>query len=171
MKLDGDYYNKIVSLSGAVELLENFTDHKLAAYKSKRNYDYGSYEKNFVSALSPALSRRIITEEEIIKHVSSQFSFGKIEKFVDEKSPAKTKPVPDRFAPCDPSEKTVVLLNWALPRFEFIRFTPLRFTPRKSTPCPNPPPTVEKSIPLKSALVPVRFAPCTPSEKIVSALN
>ena len=84
MKLDGDYYNKIVSLSGAVELLENFTDHKLAAYKSKRNYDYGSYEKNFVSALSPALSRRIITEQEIIKHVSSQFSFGKIEKFVDE---------------------------------------------------------------------------------------
>ena len=84
MKLDGDYYNKIVSLSGAIELLENFTDHKLAAYKSKRNYDYGSYEKNFVSALSPALSRRIITEKEIIKHVSSQFSFGKIEKFVDE---------------------------------------------------------------------------------------
>ena len=84
MKLDSHYFSSIISRNGSKELLENFTDHKLANYKSKRNFDYGSYEKNFVSALSPALSRRIITEKEIIKHVSSQFSFGQIEKFVDE---------------------------------------------------------------------------------------
>ena len=84
MKLDSDYFSNIISRLGAKELLGNFSDHKLANYKSKRNFDYGSYEKNFVSALSPALSRRIITEKEIIKHVSSQFSFGQIEKFVDE---------------------------------------------------------------------------------------
>ncbi|MEL0174207.1 MAG: FAD-binding domain-containing protein, partial [bacterium] len=84
MKLDSHYFSSIISRNGSKELLENFTDHKLANYKSKRNFDYGSYEKNFVSALSPALSRRIITEKEVIKHVSSQFSFGQIEKFVDE---------------------------------------------------------------------------------------
>ena len=84
MKLDNDYFSNIVSRNGAKKLLDNFTNYKLAYYKSKRNFDYGSYEKNFVSALSPAISRRIITEQEIIKRVSSQFSFGQIEKFVDE---------------------------------------------------------------------------------------
>ena len=84
MKLDSHYFSSIISRNGSKELLENFSDHKLANYKSKRNFDYGSYKKNFVSALSPAFSRRIITEKEVIKHVSSQFSFGQIEKFVDE---------------------------------------------------------------------------------------
>ena len=84
MKLGSDYFSSIISQHGVKELLENFTDQKLANYKNKRNFDYGSYEKNYVSALSPAVSRRIITEKEIIKHVSSQFSFGQIEKFVDE---------------------------------------------------------------------------------------
>ena len=70
MKLESDYFSRITSRHGAKELLENFTDHKLANYKSKRNFDYGSYKKNFVSALSPALSRRIITEKEVLKHVS-----------------------------------------------------------------------------------------------------
>ena len=56
MKLGSDYFSSIISQHGVKELLENFTDQKLANYKNIRNFDYGSYEKNYVSALSPAVS-------------------------------------------------------------------------------------------------------------------
>ena len=79
--------------------------------------------------------------------------------------------VPERLAPNVPSEKIVWALNCAPWRFEFERLTPERLTLRKSTPWPNPPPTVEKSILERFALVPERLTPLNPSEKMVWALN
>ena len=49
-----------------------------------RNYDFGKLENNFVSGLSPAISRRIITEEVFLKTILSSFSFNKVEKLIQE---------------------------------------------------------------------------------------
>ena len=84
MKFESKYYDDIVSYKGSHFLLDNFISDKLSFYKSKRNFDFGSYKKNYVSALSPALSRRILTEKKIITRVSNQFSYAKVEKYVDE---------------------------------------------------------------------------------------
>ena len=84
MKFDSKYFGDIISYNGSLSLLDTFINDKLSFYKSKRNFDFGSYKKNYVSALSPALSRRILTEKKIIARVSNQFSYGQVEKYVDE---------------------------------------------------------------------------------------
>ena len=84
MKFESKYFGDIISYNGSLSLLDTFINDKLSFYKSKRNFDFGSYKKNYVSALSPALSRRILTEKKIIARVSNQFSYGQVEKYVDE---------------------------------------------------------------------------------------
>ena len=84
MKFEQKYFGDIIDHNGSISLLDEFIKNKLLYYKSKRNFDFGSYKKNFVSALSPALSRRILTEKKIISRVSDQFSYGQVEKFIDE---------------------------------------------------------------------------------------
>jgi len=84
MKLHQNYYDNITSRSGTKIILNDFIAKKLPNYRIKRNFDYGSYDKNFVSGLSPAISRRIITEEMIVSEVSQFFSYGNVEKFIDE---------------------------------------------------------------------------------------
>ena len=84
MKFESSYFDDIVNHNGSLFLLDKFISDKLLHYKSKRNFDLGSYKKNYVSSLSPALSRRILTEKKIISRVSNQFSYGQVEKFVDE---------------------------------------------------------------------------------------
>ena len=64
--------------------LREFVESKLGQYKSKRNYDFGELDKNYVSGLSPAISRRIITEIEIIQEVKKQFHYKDVEKYIDE---------------------------------------------------------------------------------------
>ena len=76
MKFERKYFSDIINHNGSVSLLDKFIKNKLSYYRSKRNFDFGSYKKNYVSALSPALSRRILTERKIIARVSNQFSYG-----------------------------------------------------------------------------------------------
>ena len=76
--------NKLYSYQNSKVRLKEFVKSKLYQYKSKRNYDFGELDKNFVSGLSPAISRRIITEFEIIQEVKKQFNYKDVEKYIDE---------------------------------------------------------------------------------------
>ncbi len=76
--------NKLYSYQNSKIRLREFVNSKLYQYKSKRNYDFGELDKNFVSGLSPAISRRIITEIEIIQEVRRQFNYKEVEKYIDE---------------------------------------------------------------------------------------
>ena len=84
MNLNEKYYESIIDHHGSKLLLEKFVNEKLPSYRSKRNFDFGTYEENFVSGLSPAIGRRILIEKDIIKRISNQFSYGHVEKFIDE---------------------------------------------------------------------------------------
>ena len=53
----------------SVHELDMFIQHKLENYASYRNYDFGSKDNNYVSTLSPAITRGIITEEFIVNRV------------------------------------------------------------------------------------------------------
>ena len=76
--------NKLYTHQNSKIRLREFVKNKLYQYKSKRNYDYGGLDKNFVSGLSPAISRRIITEIEIIQEVIKEFNYREVEKYIDE---------------------------------------------------------------------------------------
>ena len=76
--------NKLYTHQNSKFRLREFVKNKLYQYKSKRNYDFGGLDKNFVSGLSPAISRRIITEIEIIQEVIKQFNYKEVEKYIDE---------------------------------------------------------------------------------------
>tara|TARA_E500000178_G_scaffold238278_1_gene234777 strand:- start:903 stop:2087 length:1185 start_codon:yes stop_codon:yes gene_type:complete len=76
--------NKLYSYQNSKIRLKEFVKGKLCQYKSKRNYDFGELDKNFVSGLSPAISRRIITELEIIQQVKKQSNYNDVEKYIDE---------------------------------------------------------------------------------------
>ena len=84
MEFHQRYYDNITSYSGSKIILNEFITQKLTDYKKERNFDYGSFQKNFVSGLSPAISRRIITEEMIVNMISASFSYSNVEKFIDE---------------------------------------------------------------------------------------
>ena len=64
--------------------LAEFVPYAGIAYTRSRNTDFGPTNRSNVSALSPWLSRRIITEEEVVKAVLKQHSFGAAEKFIQE---------------------------------------------------------------------------------------
>ena len=49
-----------------------------------RNFDLGSLEKNFVSGLSPAITRRIIPEDYVVQRHLKSFSFNSVEKYIQE---------------------------------------------------------------------------------------
>ena len=84
MEFHQRYYDNITSHSGSKIILNEFIAQKLTDYKKERNFDYGSFQKNFVSGLSPAISRRIITEEMIVNMISASFLYNNVEKFIDE---------------------------------------------------------------------------------------
>ena len=79
-----NYLKKITSFEGTLSLLDDFIADKLRFYKGYRNQDLGDPSKNYVSGLSPAISRRIITEYEIVRQISKSFQYGSVDKFVDE---------------------------------------------------------------------------------------
>ena len=72
------------SRAKAQELLTDFSDKKLPLYAKMRNYDFENKTKNFVSYLSPMISRKILTEQEILKYVLKRYSSKNIGKFIDE---------------------------------------------------------------------------------------
>jgi deoxyribodipyrimidine photo-lyase len=64
--------------------LEEFLPFAGRAYASGRNVDRGPDDRSNVSALSPWIRRRLITEEEVIAAVLARHSFSAAEKFVQE---------------------------------------------------------------------------------------
>ena len=84
MRFDDEYYAKIISRSGSFQLLDDFIKNKLKYYSQKRNFDFGISSKNYVSGLSPAVTRRTILIEEIISETSKYFQYRQVEKFIDE---------------------------------------------------------------------------------------
>ena len=68
----------------AQEMLSFFSNEKLPQYAKMRNYDFDDKGKNFVSYLSPLISRKIISEEYVLKYVLKKYNFKKIEKFINE---------------------------------------------------------------------------------------
>ena len=67
-----------------IDRINKFILTKLIYYQSKRNYDFGNVDLNYVSYISPYLRHRVITEEFIIQKALSKYSFNKIEKFLQE---------------------------------------------------------------------------------------
>ncbi len=64
--------------------LTAFVPHAGRDYASGRNVDRGPLDRSNVSALSPYIRRRMITEEEVVRAVLRQHSFAAAEKFVQE---------------------------------------------------------------------------------------
>ena len=72
------------SFKEASKKLDYFIKEKVRSYAKMRNFDFGSPENNFVSGLSPAISRRILTEKYVVKKVLEFFPFYDVEKFIQE---------------------------------------------------------------------------------------
>ena len=68
----------------ALARLATFVPHAGRDYASGRNIDRGPLDRSNVSALSPYIRRRMITEEEVVRAVLKQHSFAAAEKFVQE---------------------------------------------------------------------------------------
>jgi len=64
--------------------LADFAPYAGKAYASKRNYDLGSANRSNISALSPWVRHRLISEEEILQETLKQHSFRTAEKFIQE---------------------------------------------------------------------------------------
>jgi deoxyribodipyrimidine photo-lyase len=64
--------------------LHEFLPSAGRAYAANRNVDRGPDDRSNVSALSPWIRRRLITEEEVIAAVLKRHSFSAAEKFVQE---------------------------------------------------------------------------------------
>ena len=68
----------------ALARLAAFVPHAGRDYASRRNVDRGPLDRSNVSALSPYIRRRMITEEEVVRAVLRRHSFAAAEKFVQE---------------------------------------------------------------------------------------
>jgi hypothetical protein len=64
--------------------LATFLPRAGRAYVRERNFDLGPTDRTNVSALSPWIRRRLITEEEVITAVLARHSFPAAEKFIQE---------------------------------------------------------------------------------------
>jgi deoxyribodipyrimidine photo-lyase len=64
--------------------LAAFLPHAGLVYARSRNTDLGPQDRSNVSALSPWLSRRLITEQEVVASVLNMHGFIKAEKFIQE---------------------------------------------------------------------------------------
>ncbi|MFY0623416.1 MAG: DNA photolyase [Pelagimonas sp.] len=67
-----------------LERLDKFASRTGAHYASQRNYDYGPNHRNSVSALSPWIRHRLITEEEVLTHTLARHSPAAAMKFIQE---------------------------------------------------------------------------------------
>ena len=77
-------FTNLFSYDNASNQLEDFIKNKASKYAKMRNFDLGSVEKNFVSGLSPAITRKIISEDYIVHKVLKSFSFNSVEKYIQE---------------------------------------------------------------------------------------
>ena len=72
------------SRSQALEQMQSFVENHLGLYARDRNFDFGPEKRSNTSCLSPYVTHGILSENEIIKLSLKQYSFTKIEKFVQE---------------------------------------------------------------------------------------
>lgn len=72
------------SRSKALEQLQSFVENHLGLYARDRNFDFGPEKRTNTSCLSPYVTHGILSENEIIKQSLKQYSFSKIEKFIQE---------------------------------------------------------------------------------------
>lgn len=70
--------------AAALERLAEFLPHAAGDYARLRNVDRGPDDRSTVSALSPWIRRRILTEEEVIAAVLRRHGFARAEKFIQE---------------------------------------------------------------------------------------
>jgi len=64
--------------------LQQFASRTGRHYAGTRNYDYGALRRSNVSALSPWVRHRLVTEEDILSRVLAAHSLGAADKFVQE---------------------------------------------------------------------------------------
>ena len=74
------------SRAAGLERLEAFAPKAGRAYARGRNVDVGEWDRQAVSGLSPYLSRRLITEEEVIGKVLEHHTLSAAEKYIQEVS-------------------------------------------------------------------------------------
>jgi deoxyribodipyrimidine photo-lyase len=67
-----------------LERLEKFASRTGTHYATQRNYDYGVMNRSSVSALSPWIRHRLITEEEVLKQTLARHSPSAAMKFIQE---------------------------------------------------------------------------------------
>jgi len=68
----------------ARERLSGFVPKADRSYATGRNFDRGKVEKQSVSCLSPYISRRMLTEEEVVTSVLERHELGQVEKYIQE---------------------------------------------------------------------------------------
>ena len=61
-----------------------FTENIVQQYAQQRNFDFQNKEKNCVSGLSAAITRRVIAEWDVARHVLNFHPYIKVEKFIQE---------------------------------------------------------------------------------------
>jgi len=76
--------NVLCSRSQALKKLAEFVPKAGSLYAEQRNFDYGPTGVWSTSRLSPAIARRILSEEEVIAQVLAQHSFEQSQKFIQE---------------------------------------------------------------------------------------
>ncbi|MEM1376354.1 MAG: FAD-binding domain-containing protein [Pseudomonadota bacterium] len=70
--------------AASLERLEAFVPFAGSTYRNERNIDYGPDRRTNVSALSPWVRHRLVTEEEICARVLQDFALSSTEKFIQE---------------------------------------------------------------------------------------
>jgi len=76
--------NFLPNREAGIERLRVFAPYAGRAYAAKRNYDLGPDNRSNISALSPWLRHRMISEEEVLKETLQHHSFNASEKFLQE---------------------------------------------------------------------------------------
>ena len=70
--------------NAGLERLERFASRTGSHYASQRNYDYGALHRSSVSALSPWIRHRLITEQEVLIKTLARHSPNAAMKFIQE---------------------------------------------------------------------------------------
>lgn len=82
MQSPSDYFP--LSRADAQQRLASFLPFAAKTYAVGRNQDLGAPGKNAVSTLSPAIRRRLITEQEVVEEVLREHGLDLAEKFIQE---------------------------------------------------------------------------------------
>ena len=64
--------------------LKLFSDKTILKYGKMRNFDFGKRSENYVSGLSPAISRRIISEKFVVDYILRKHKRPDVEVFINE---------------------------------------------------------------------------------------